>query len=160
MPKNPMQRKAQNSFLLGMLITLLITGAIIAILIVQLINTREEISELIGQKVRVCALNTDVTSGQIITDDMVSVLEVDSTTIPNNAFGSEVSNISYYKLTDPAGNALRMNENGDYYVEYYNESTSRTEERIIIQSGDNYYYQDTNERVEITTSPIIAKVDI
>ena len=36
MAKNPMQRKAQNSFLLGMLITLLITGIIIAFLILQL----------------------------------------------------------------------------------------------------------------------------
>ena len=31
MATNPMQRKARNSFLLGMLIMLLITGAIIAL---------------------------------------------------------------------------------------------------------------------------------
>ena len=32
MASNPMQRKARNSFLLGMIITLLITGAIIVFL--------------------------------------------------------------------------------------------------------------------------------
>ena len=33
---NPMQRKAQNSFLLGILVTLLITGLIIGFLVLQL----------------------------------------------------------------------------------------------------------------------------
>ena len=36
MASNPMQRKARNSFLLGMIITLLITGAIIVFLFLQL----------------------------------------------------------------------------------------------------------------------------
>ena len=36
-----MQRKAQNSFLLGMLITLLVTGLIIGVLIIQLTKITE-----------------------------------------------------------------------------------------------------------------------
>ena len=36
MAVNPMQRKARNSFLLGMIATLLITGAIIVLLFLQL----------------------------------------------------------------------------------------------------------------------------
>ena len=43
MATNPMQRKARNSFLLGMLVTLVITGAIIALLFMQLMNkTKKE----------------------------------------------------------------------------------------------------------------------
>ena len=38
MATNPMQRKARNSFLLGMLVMLLITGIVIAILFMQLMN--------------------------------------------------------------------------------------------------------------------------
>ena len=38
MATNPMQRKARNSFLLGIVVTLLITGAVIAFLILQLKN--------------------------------------------------------------------------------------------------------------------------
>ena len=45
MAKNPMQRKAQNSFLLGMLITLLITGIIIAVLVIQLTEITKEQNE-------------------------------------------------------------------------------------------------------------------
>ena len=38
MATNPMQRKARNSFLLGMLVMLLISGVIIALLFMQLMN--------------------------------------------------------------------------------------------------------------------------
>ena len=38
MASNPMQRKARNSFLLGMLVMLLIAGAVIAFLIMQLMD--------------------------------------------------------------------------------------------------------------------------
>ena len=42
MATNPMQRKARNSFLGGMLITLIITGAIIAFLIIQLMDIKKK----------------------------------------------------------------------------------------------------------------------
>ena len=43
MATNPMQRKARNSFLLGMLVMLLISGIIIALLFMQLMNkTKKE----------------------------------------------------------------------------------------------------------------------
>ena len=45
MATNPMQRKARNSFLLGMLITLVIAGAIIALLFIQLKNYKEKEQE-------------------------------------------------------------------------------------------------------------------
>ena len=45
MAMNPMQRKANNSFLLGVVITILITGAIIAFLIFQLANLNKEMEE-------------------------------------------------------------------------------------------------------------------
>ena len=42
MATNPMQRKARNSFLLGMLLMLVISGAIIALLFMQLINKNKK----------------------------------------------------------------------------------------------------------------------
>ena len=47
MAMNPMQRKANNSFLLGILITLLITGAIIAFLIYQVSSLNKEMEEIV-----------------------------------------------------------------------------------------------------------------
>ena len=45
MAKNPMQRKARNSFILGMFITLIITGSIIGLLVFKLININKENKE-------------------------------------------------------------------------------------------------------------------
>ena len=42
MAMNPMQRKANSSFLMGMLLTLLVCGAIIAFLFMQLTKLNEE----------------------------------------------------------------------------------------------------------------------
>ena len=63
MATNPMQRKARNSFLLGMLLMLIITGAIIALLILQLTNMKKEEQELEASYVTVYTLNRNVESG-------------------------------------------------------------------------------------------------
>ena len=42
MASNPLQRKARNSFILGMLLMLIITGAIIAFLFIQLKNYQDK----------------------------------------------------------------------------------------------------------------------
>ena len=46
MATNPMQRKARNSFLIGVLLTLVIAGAVITLLILQLKNYKQTISYL------------------------------------------------------------------------------------------------------------------
>ena len=85
MAKNPMQRKAQTSFILGMLLTLVITGLIIAFLFMQLANSKKEMQQLKDDTVTICVINTDVKSGQVITDDMVKAIQVNKNTIPSNA---------------------------------------------------------------------------
>ena len=45
MATNPMQRKARNSFLLGVLVTLVLAGILIALLILQLKNYKEKEEE-------------------------------------------------------------------------------------------------------------------
>ena len=42
MAMNPMQRKSRNSFLLGMVLTLLITSVIIAFLFLQVTKLKQE----------------------------------------------------------------------------------------------------------------------
>ena len=70
MASNPMQRKARNSFLLGMIVTLLIAGVIIALLFMQLKQKSDDLQAEINSKRNVYVLNQDVKSGQIITEDM------------------------------------------------------------------------------------------
>ena len=63
MAVNPMQRKANNSFLLGILITLLITGAIIAFLLLQLSKLNEEKKKTEAQRVYTYVVTSEIKSG-------------------------------------------------------------------------------------------------
>ena len=85
MAMNPMQRKANNSFLLGILITLLITGLIIAFLIFQLSNLNKQMQEEEAKLKQVYVLNTDIMSGQVLTSDMLEMKTIDGSAIPANA---------------------------------------------------------------------------
>ena len=76
MATNPMQRKARNSFLLGMLVMLLIAGVIIALLLMQLMNKIKEEKENLANSVNAYVLNQDVKSGQVITTDMLTLTTV------------------------------------------------------------------------------------
>ena len=98
MATNPMQKNARNSFLIGMLITLVITGAIIALLVMQLTNTKKEIEALKGAKQEVCVLTQSVKSGQVITDDMITTMKVDRGAIPENSFKNDINNINKYRM--------------------------------------------------------------
>ena len=60
MATNPMQRKARNSFLLGMFVTLLIAGVIIAFLFIQLKQKTDKENEEKKASVQAYVLNQDV----------------------------------------------------------------------------------------------------
>ena len=63
MATNPMQRKARNSFLLGVLVALILGGAVIALLIIQLKNYKEKEAQEQANSVKVWVLSQDVISG-------------------------------------------------------------------------------------------------
>ena len=85
MASNPMQRKSRNSFLLGMVLTLLITGVIIALLFLQLKQKTEQLNAELNAKVIVYTLTQNVKSGQELTQDMFAKREIHKDSIPSNA---------------------------------------------------------------------------
>jgi len=105
MAKNPMQRKAQNSFLLGMLLTLLITGIIIAMLVMQLTKLTNEQKEAEKRLKSVYVLSQDINSGDIVTVDLLESKTVDSSTIPENALTS-IALEGKSNITDDDGNLI------------------------------------------------------
>ena len=146
MASNPMQRKARNSFLLGMIITLLITGAIIAFLFLQLNQQIQAKKEMEAQKVNVYTLSTDVKSGQVITEDMFTMLSVDKNTIPANAT-SVIDVIDSWYLQTKDGQMFNTDAEGLYL----NESDSLIE---LTEQDGGYYRNDTQERVTLRTDPL------
>ena len=103
MATNPMQRKARNSFLLGMLLMLIICGLIIAFLFIQLKNYQDKEKAVV--KVKIAVLKEDVKAGQIITSSMLTKKDIDKTLIPENAIGDEQT-LKNYSLQDKQGNEV------------------------------------------------------
>lgn len=77
---NPMQRKAQNSFLLGILVTLLITGLIIGFLVLQLTKLTKAQKEAEAALKTVYVVKQDIESGESVTTDKLEQ--------KNNGYGS------------------------------------------------------------------------
>lgn len=165
MATNPMQRKARNSFLLGMLVMLLIAGVIIAFLFMQLMAKTQKEQEQLKASVKAYVLNQDVSSGQVITTDMLTMQTVNKTLVPSNAT-SDISLIENYALQDKAGN--------DIYTKYDSDNNPQlwlkidnTEYRIFQEENDNYYIDknkrnnsntENKEYLELNSVPLVAKV--
>ena len=156
MATNPMQRKARLSFLLGMFIMLLISGAIVALLFVQLNDYQKKEKAEKDANVMVYALNQDVNSGQVITDNMYSILTVNKSVVPANAIG-DMSIISNYSLQDKAGNSVVTN-NSKMYLEI----NDKAYELLQEPSTGNYYIDKNGQKeyVELNTVPLVAKISM
>ena len=111
-----MQRKARNSFLLGMILTLLVAGAIIVLLFLKMKELNDEKVAEEAAKVNVFTLKQDVKSGQVLTSDMFTKIRVNKDTIPNNATSMD-SVISTWELQTKDGKEIEEDENGLYICE-------------------------------------------
>ena len=130
MTSNPIQKKVRNSMLLGCLVTLLITGAIIAYLFMQLKNMKIEQDNIKASYISVYALNQDVKSGQIITEDMYQLVDVFLETVPSNATQT-VDTFLNYSLVDEEGNRVYTDKEGTFltknseYMEIFKEEETQ-----------------------------------
>lgn len=84
MATNPMQRKARNSFLLGMLIMLLITGIIIGFLGFQLVKIKKEEQKEKASLVTVYVLNKNLRSGEEFSQSDLKTTQVIKSNAPTD----------------------------------------------------------------------------
>ena len=89
MVANPMQRKARNSFLLGMFITLIVCVLVGVLLYFVLSGQEKEKEEQEGVLTYAYRLKTDVRSGEEITSNMVESVLVTEKAVPTGAFPSK-----------------------------------------------------------------------
>lgn len=167
MASNPMQRKSRNSFLLGMILTLLITGVIIALLFLQLKQKTEQLNAELNAKVNVYALTQDVKSGQVLTQDMFALKKIHRDSIPSNATallsvidtwflqtkdGTMVNTDSEGLYLNKPDSILEIKEeNGEKY-KYSGEAKITVSSRDeIVQDDDGAYVVDTSNSVDKIT---------
>lgn len=166
---NPMQRKANNSFLLGILVTLLITGIIIGLLILQLSRVNKEMEDMKATRAKAFVLKEDVKSGEPVTASMLQQIEIDSQTVPKNAIAA-ATDLSNYNLCDKDGNEINLYYDASSQNNYYGIMLPNNDNptRLILEEATGKYYYETMKQdgtkntiyVEFLEQPLYAKVDL
>ena len=154
MAVNPMQKKARNSFLLGVLITLLIAGVIIIFLFMQLQQEKTKQQQIELSYTNVYTLGQDVKSGQVITSNMINIKQVVTSTVPTNAV-TDMAQFTNYALHDKNGNEILTDSEGLYIT--------RSNNKIRIEKDENGYFETNNNTksyIELLEAPLIAKTDM
>ena len=154
MAMNPMQRKSKNSFLLGMLLTMILAGGVIAFLIYQMNDINERMAY--AESGSVYVLSRDVKSGEVITTDMLKKVKINPNMMPKNA--QDVMSFIRDNLVDKKGNKI----SGDAESGLYYEDGKGNIIDIFMGNDGKYYYRNgsSNVEVQISGSPVIAKIDI
>ena len=107
MAMNPMQRKSRNSFLLGMVLTLLITSIIIAMLFLQVTKLKDEADKLEKSYVTAYVLQTDIQSGTNITITDVKEEKISRMMLPSDAITpADLTETTLAKIDLTAGTVL------------------------------------------------------
>lgn len=165
MATNPMQRKARNSFLLGMLLMLIITGAIIALLVLQLINIKKEEKEAENSNIKVYVLNKNVKSGAEITLADLTETVVNKENAPTDYLtpsglgtkniakismtkGTVVSKEMLYIDESSTGNDVRKEEYNMFILPSDLVSGDYVDVRLLLPGGTNYIVV-SKKKVEI-----------
>ena len=143
MAVNPMQKKARNSFLLGMIITLIVCAIIGVILYIAVIGPENKASKEKGTATKAYALNRDVKSGQEITADMLSTINTYSNLIPQNYIDSTiVANV---------GNGKKVIAKVDLYKNtILTASTVTTEENTVTKDVRTMEYNMLTLPINLT----------
>ena len=172
MATNPMQRKARNSFLLGMLIMLLITGIIIGFLGFQLVKIKKEEQKEKASLVTVYVLSKNLRSGEEFTQSDLKTTQVTKTNAPTNYLtpsdlgeknmakieltsGTVLSKEMVYAEDDKIGKDVRKQEYNMLILPTDLETGEFIDVRLSLPSGQDYIVV-SKKKVEI---PNIGGVD-
>ena len=85
MAMNPMQRKANNYLLIGILGTLLVTGLVIVFLFIQLNNLKQDAKKQQTNSKTVYVVSKDIKSGETVSYEKLTKKLVANIAIPENA---------------------------------------------------------------------------
>ena len=160
MASNPMQRQARNSFLLGMVVTLVIAGVIVGLLFMQIKKLNEKIKADQAATKSVYVLTQDIKSGQEITSDLFTMKTIKADGVPGNATSDIATMLQNYSLCDKSGRDIYTDADGSLFMNADNGN------KITVykeETTGNYYTQASNGTktyIETTQKPLIAKVDL
>lgn len=109
MAMNPMQRKANNYLLIGVLVTLLITGSIIVLLFMRLNTLQQEKNKEQASMKKVYIVADDIKSGEVVTYDKLVQKAVSGSVIPSDVLSVELTENTIAKIDLNAGTIVTNN---------------------------------------------------
>ncbi len=109
MAMNPMQRKANNYLLMGILGTLLVTGLVIVFLFIQLNTLQQEQKKQEASMKKVYVVADDIKSGEVVTYDKLIQTSASNAAIPTDVLSIELTDKTIAKIDLKAGTILADN---------------------------------------------------
>ena len=164
---NPLEQKARSSFIKGFVIALLIGIAASAFLGLQLYKKIGEENQRLSAQKSVVVINQDVSSGQLLTEDMFKTIKVDPDMAQSSAVNA-YNKLQAYFLSDKNGNridtTIDKNGNTTLTITIAAESSQSNGGKYEVQIDDNgnYFYTDLNgetKYIELADTALIAKID-
>ena len=140
MAMNPMQRKANNYLLIGILGTLLVTGLIIVFLFIQLNNLKQDAKKQQTNSKTVYVVAQDIKSGETVSYEKLIKRSIQNVAIPENVLSVELTEKTIAKIDLKIGTVITDNmvqesddkTTADIRKQEYNTIILPTQ----IQSGD------------------------
>lgn len=167
MAMNPMQRKANNYLLIGVLVTLLITGTIIGFLFIQLNKLQTEKKSEASAMKEVYVVSSDINSGDTVSLDKLKKQPVAASMIPSNALTvGDVTENTIAKIAVKKGSVMTVDmvtesdnpTTDDMRVQEYNmvllptqiQTGDYVDIRLRMPSGEDFIVV-SKKRVELPT---------
>lgn len=159
MASNPMQRKARNSFLLGVFITMLIAALVIGFLLWKMQQQKQETAVIENAKSTVYVLTKSVSAGSNVDITQLKAVDVTKDAVPMSAitslnYATSITENSLYKINLPSGTVLsldmivesedvtkddtREQEFNMIVLPTYLEADDYIDIRLQLPSGENY----------------------
>lgn len=174
MASNPMQRKTQNAFLLGVLITTIIMGAIIGVLIFNIKKQKDEQEKIENAKTMVYVLTADCVSGDNISgkvttkeiaDDLLPATAitvetyaqlVDTDTVAKIALsaGTILSENMIVQSEEATGNDTREQELNMIVLPTYLEADDYIDIRLTLPSGEDFIVVSKKKVIDSNESTV------
>ena len=133
MASNPMQRKANMYLLIGVIVTLLITGSIIGILLMQYFKLKDEIDTEHNNMQEISVLNKNVNSGDKIELSDLTKVKVNKSAAPSDKIAT-VTDSTISKLNLKAGTVITEDMVYDEGEELTNDVRIQEYNTIVLPS--------------------------
>ena len=165
---NPLEQKARSSFIKGFVIALLIGILVAGFLGMQLYKKIGEEKQRINAQKSVIVIKQDVSSGELLTEDMFTVKKVDPDIAQTGAVDAYDKLVAYF-LSDINGNRIDTqidkNNNKKMTITVAAEANqpNKGQYEVLTDENGTYYYKNSKgetQYIQLADTALVAKIDL